>query len=134
MDTLFHRGSDQSQTGRVVEEEAPYCPPNSNQICPSLKVWSNSEEEKTYQLMCSTKKCSWVIPLAGNAYVTSPEGPPEEEPLENFISDCGVSNWNNGLRKMSTFFHSTRPGYVLMALRLRVPNSDGISRLRVFTN
>ena len=79
--------------------------------------------------MCSTKKCSWVIPLGGNAFVTGQLGPVEEEPTENFVSDCGISKWSDTNTKISTFFHSTKPGYVLMALRLRV--LDGSSRIRV---
>lgn len=48
----------------------------------------------------------------------------EENNVEEVLTPCGLANWTSPGTLTSVYFHSTRPGQILIALRLKVPYGE----------
>lgn len=116
----------------------PPCPPSdggngggilydhddSSMICHNAELIStwHPHELNQYHALCTGKRCSWIVPFAGNAFLGNTGGLPASD--GNRITASGLVNWNTSDIVPSLFFHCDKPGPYLIGLRAKVPNGN----------
>lgn len=68
----------------------------------------------------------WVVPLGGNAYLTSPQ---TESP--DRVESSGITHWQNDKGVFSVFFRADRAAAIDLSLRLKVPDGESVIRASV---
>lgn len=69
----------------------------------------------TAQIACSLRAAEWSIPIAGNAFRTSPT------PGSQGFSRKGYLSWSGPEEVFSIYFHVDRPAFLTLAIKGRVP-------------
>ena len=65
----------------------------------------------------------WVVPLGGNAYLTSPAaGSPDR------VEPSGIKPWQNEKSVFSIYFRTDRAARLNLRLRLKVPQGESVIR------
>jgi hypothetical protein len=74
-------------------------------------------------LAAAAQMKQWVVPLGGNAYLTSSAaGTPDR------VANSGITHWQNEKSIFSIFFRTDRHAALNLSLRLRVPEGESVIR------
>lgn len=95
----------------------------ANSIChnPEHVADWDAHEIHELQALTSGKSCSWVIPVAGNAFLSNASNGSPISNATQCITPDGLLHWTNSEIKISIFVHCANPGSYLVGLRLRAP-------------
>lgn len=65
----------------------------------------------------------WVVPLGGNAYLTSPASGSKD-----MVEPAGIRNWSDETSVFSIYFRTDRAAEFDLSLRLKVPDGESVIR------
>jgi hypothetical protein len=65
----------------------------------------------------------WVVPLGGNAYLTSPTAGSKD-----MVEPAGIRKWSDETSVFSIYFRTDRAAEIVLSLRLKVPEGESVIR------
>jgi hypothetical protein len=81
-------------------------------LCTGLAAFCAAEETK-----------QWIIPLGGNAYLTSPAAGSKD-----MVEPSGIRKWSDESSVFSIYFRTDRAADLKLSLRLKVPEGESVIR------
>lgn len=81
-------------------------------LCAGLSAFCEAEEIKR-----------WVVPLGGNAYLTSPAAGSQD-----MVETSGIRRWSDQTSVFSIYFRTDRAAELNLSLRLKVPEGESVIR------